>query len=45
VTPIEEGYDLPDRLDDQLAWLQEAGFQPRVAWSWKDCAVVSSRPL
>jgi tRNA (cmo5U34)-methyltransferase len=40
VTPIEPGYDLPDRADDQLAWLREAGFEARVAWSWKDCAVL-----
>jgi tRNA (cmo5U34)-methyltransferase len=42
VTPIEEGFDLPDRLDDQLGWLAAVGFEPRVAWSWKDCAVVAA---
>jgi tRNA (cmo5U34)-methyltransferase len=40
VTPLEDGYDLPDRLDDQLAWLEEAGFRVNVTWAWKDCAVV-----
>jgi tRNA (cmo5U34)-methyltransferase len=42
ITPLEEGYDLPDRLDDQLAWLREAGLDPEVTWSWKDVAVVAA---
>jgi tRNA (cmo5U34)-methyltransferase len=42
VTPIEEGFDLPDRLDDQLDWLAAVGFEPRIAWSWKDCAVIAA---
>jgi len=44
VTPIEDGYDLPDRADDQVAWLGEAGFDAEVVWSWKDCAVIAARP-
>ena len=40
VTPLEEGVDRPDRLDDQLRWLEEAGLVPRVTWAWKDVAVV-----
>jgi tRNA (cmo5U34)-methyltransferase len=39
-TPIDEEYDLPDRLDDQLAWLREAGFEPMPVWVHKDLAVV-----
>ena len=42
ITPLEEGFDLPDRLDDQLAWLREAGLEPEVMWSWKDVAVVAA---
>jgi tRNA (cmo5U34)-methyltransferase len=42
VTPITEGFDLPDSVDDQLAWLGAAGFSTRVAWSWKDLAVISA---
>ena len=42
ITPLEEGYDLPDRLDDQLAGLREAGLDPEVTWSWKDLAVVAA---
>jgi len=37
---VEEGFDRPDRLDDQLAWLAAAGLGAQVAWSWKDLAVV-----
>ena len=45
VTPIEEGYDLPDRLDDQLGWLREAGLEPEVVWAARDLAVVrATRP-
>ena len=42
ITPIEAGFDVPDRLGDQLDWLAAAGFEPRVTWSWKDCAVVAA---
>ena len=45
VTPIEEGYDLPDRLDDQLGWLREAGLEPEVVWSARDLAVVRATRL
>jgi tRNA (cmo5U34)-methyltransferase len=40
VVPIEEGFDFPDPLSEQLAWLGEAGFSATVTWSWKDLAVV-----
>jgi tRNA (cmo5U34)-methyltransferase len=39
-TPIDGEYDRPDRLDDQLEWLGEAGFQTTPAWVHKDLAVV-----
>jgi tRNA (cmo5U34)-methyltransferase len=32
--------DLPDRLDDQLEWLREAGFRAEPFWTFKDLAVV-----
>jgi tRNA (cmo5U34)-methyltransferase len=31
--------DLPDRVDDQLEWLREAGFDAAVTWTQKDLAV------
>jgi tRNA (cmo5U34)-methyltransferase len=40
VTPIDWELDLPDRLDDQLAWLGEAGFNAETRWTYKDLAVV-----
>jgi tRNA (cmo5U34)-methyltransferase len=43
VTPIDPAVDFPDRLDDQLAWLSGAGFEPSVAWTWRDLAVVAAR--
>jgi tRNA (cmo5U34)-methyltransferase len=42
VTPLSEGFDLPDRVDDQLTWLRDAGFEPRVTWTWKDLAVIAA---
>jgi tRNA (cmo5U34)-methyltransferase len=43
VTPIDGVYDMPDRLDDQLAWLHEAGLDAETVWSYKDLAVVRAR--
>jgi L-threonylcarbamoyladenylate synthase len=40
VSALTPGFDRPDRLDDQLSWLREAGFRTRVAWEHRDLAVV-----
>jgi tRNA (cmo5U34)-methyltransferase len=40
VTPIDRVYDLPDRVDDQLRWLGEAGLAAEAVWSHKDLAVM-----
>ena len=40
VTPCTPGYDLPDRLDDQLRWLGEVGFEAEPTWVRGDLAVV-----
>jgi tRNA (cmo5U34)-methyltransferase len=40
VAPLTEGFDRPDRVDDQLEWLRAAGFEPRLTWAWKDLAVI-----
>jgi tRNA (cmo5U34)-methyltransferase len=40
VTPIDGVYDLPDRVDDQLAWLRDAGLEAETVWSYKDLAVI-----
>jgi tRNA (cmo5U34)-methyltransferase len=39
-SPLTPGYDHPSPLADQLAWLREAGFEPRVSWTEGDLAVV-----
>jgi tRNA (cmo5U34)-methyltransferase len=45
VTPIDGVYDVPDRLDDQLAWLRAAGFAAEPVWVHKDLAVMrATRP-
>jgi tRNA (cmo5U34)-methyltransferase len=40
VTPLDEGFDLPDGVDDQLAWLRDAGLDARVSWQSRDLAVL-----
>jgi tRNA (cmo5U34)-methyltransferase len=42
VTPISEGYDFPDRTEDLLAWLCEAGFSARVTWAERDLVVIAA---
>ena len=45
VTPIDWEYDLPDRADDQLRWLRDAGLDAELLWSYKDLAVLrATRP-
>jgi tRNA (cmo5U34)-methyltransferase len=43
VIPLTEGFDLPDRLHDQLEWLAAAGFRATATWTWKDLAVISAQ--
>jgi tRNA (cmo5U34)-methyltransferase len=43
VAPLSPDFDLPDRVDDQLRWLEEAGIVSEVVWSWKDLAVIRGR--
>jgi tRNA (cmo5U34)-methyltransferase len=38
--PIDGVVDVPDRLDDQLAWLRAAGFEVEPTWTQLDLAVV-----
>jgi tRNA (cmo5U34)-methyltransferase len=41
--PIDWEMDLPDGLSDQLAWLQESGFDARAFWTHKDLAILRAR--
>jgi tRNA threonylcarbamoyl adenosine modification protein (Sua5/YciO/YrdC/YwlC family) len=43
VAPLTDGYDHPSPLADQLRWLGEVGFEPRVAWEHRDLAVIAAR--
>jgi len=45
VTPCTPQFDLPDRLDDQLEWLAEAGFDAEPTWLRGDLAVVRATRL
>lgn len=38
--PLEDGVDLPDPVEDQMAWLREAGFEPRVVHLDGDLAII-----
>jgi len=40
VIPLEEGFDRPDSVADQLAWLEGAGLCASVAWSAGDLAIL-----
>lgn len=42
VTPLTPGFDLPDRVSDQLRWLDEAGFAARPTWIAGDLAVLAA---
>jgi tRNA (cmo5U34)-methyltransferase len=45
VTPIDWVMDLPDRVDDQLEWLRDAGLEAEALWTYKDLAVLrATRP-
>jgi tRNA (cmo5U34)-methyltransferase len=44
VTPLSPGFDMPSRVDEQLAWLRAAGFAPTVVWSARDLAVIAANP-
>jgi tRNA (cmo5U34)-methyltransferase len=45
LTPCTPGYDMPDRLDDQLRWLGEARFDAEATWVRGDLGVVRARFL
>lgn len=39
---LTPGFDLPDRVDDQLAWLEAAGLRAGLVWSSRDLAVLAA---
>jgi tRNA (cmo5U34)-methyltransferase len=40
VTPLDEGFDLPETVPDLLAWMGDAGLRARVSWQARDLAVL-----
>ncbi|MGH2849374.1 MAG: class I SAM-dependent methyltransferase [Solirubrobacteraceae bacterium] len=40
VTPIDNDYDTPSTIAEQLAWLAQAGLEPSLAWAHRDLAVI-----
>lgn len=40
IAPIDDDYDTPDGIDDQLTWLADAGLRHSVAWVHRDLAVI-----
>ena len=40
VTPVDGDYDRPDTLEDQLDWMNAAGFEARASWQDGDLAVM-----
>jgi tRNA (cmo5U34)-methyltransferase len=40
VTPLDEGFDLPSSVAEQLEWLGAAGLRAHVAWTHRDLAVI-----
>jgi tRNA (cmo5U34)-methyltransferase len=40
VTPLDEGYDMPSRVDEQLQWLRDANLIPTLRWQRRDLAVL-----
>jgi tRNA (cmo5U34)-methyltransferase len=45
VTPIDNDYDTPSSITEQLNWLAEVGLEPSLAWAHRDLAVIiATRP-
>jgi tRNA (cmo5U34)-methyltransferase len=42
---LSPGYDKPDTVADQVAWLEAAGFRVDVAWEQDDLAVIVAAPV
>ena len=42
LTPIEDDYDKPSTVDEQVGWLAEAGLDAAVRWQQDDLAVLTA---
>jgi tRNA threonylcarbamoyl adenosine modification protein (Sua5/YciO/YrdC/YwlC family) len=43
MTELTPGFDLPDTVEDQLAWLADAGLSASLIWGQRDLAVILAR--
>jgi tRNA (cmo5U34)-methyltransferase len=41
VTPLDAGYDLPSRADEQLQWMRDATLTATLRWKHRDLAVMT----
>src|SRR5437879_11920125 len=41
VTPLDAGYDLPSRADEQLQWMRDAALTTALRWKHRDLAVIT----
>ena len=42
ITPLNPGFDLPSRADEQVGWLRDAGLDASVIWAERDLAVIEA---
>ena len=40
ITPLDEGYDLPSNVDEQLQWMSDAKLTAALRWKHRDLAVM-----
>jgi tRNA (cmo5U34)-methyltransferase len=40
ITPIDEGFDLPGRAEEQLQWMRDAKLTATLRWQHRDLAVM-----
>jgi tRNA (cmo5U34)-methyltransferase len=40
ITPLDEGFDLPGRADEQLQWMRDAKLTATLRWQHRDLAVM-----
>ena len=41
VTPLDDGFDLPDTVPDLLQWMDDAGLRARLSWQARDAVLVA----
>lgn len=45
VIELEENFDFPSSVEDQLGWLRDSGLTPEVVWASRDLAVLRARRM